>query len=165
MTASTITIVTKNTPQSYTGGTTAAAKGTVLSVVEVDSNFINLKEGIIVLEAELAATDTSIRSYVNTNFIQSFSPVFYGVPISPDPGISGSSSQVQTIGGVNLLVSPLSSIVNSPTTGNLALSSQLSAKANINSPQFTGVPQLTGTLYNFSNYDANNNYIPKVALR
>jgi len=162
MTASTITIVTKNTPQSYTGGTTAAAKGTVLSVVEVDSNFINLKEGIIVLEAELASTDASIRSYVNTNFIQSFSPVFYGVPTSPDPGATGTSSQVQTVGGVNLLVSPLSSIVNSPTTGNIALSSQLSAKANINSPQFTGVPQLTGSLYNFSNYDANNNYIPKV---
>jgi len=152
MTASTITIVTKNTPQSYTGGTTAAAKGTVLSVVEVDSNFINLKEGIIVLEAELAvleadlaATDASIRSYVNTNFIQAFSPVFYGVPISPDPGASGSSSQVQTIGGVNLLLSPISSIINSPTTGNVALSSQLSAKANINSPQFKGVPQIKGT--------------------
>ena len=42
MTASSITIVTKNTPQSYTGGTSAAAKGNVLSVLEVDSNFINI---------------------------------------------------------------------------------------------------------------------------
>jgi len=94
MTASTITIVTKNTPQSYTGGTTAAAKGTVLSVVEVDSNFINLKEGIIVLEAELAvleadlaATDASIRSYVNTNFIQAFSPVFMVFQYPQTPGL------------------------------------------------------------------------------
>ena len=53
MTASSITIVTKSTPQSYTGGTSATAKGTVLSVLEVDSNFINLKEGLINVEQTL----------------------------------------------------------------------------------------------------------------
>ena len=162
MTASTITIVTKNTPQSYTGGTSAVAKGTALSVLEVDSNFINLKEGIIVLEAELASTDTSIRSYVNTNFIQSFSPSFQGVPTAPNPVGTAGLSQLQTVDGVDHLVSPIDAIVNSPTIGNTNLSNQLTNKANINSPQFTGIPQLTGTLYNFSNYDSNNNYIPKV---
>ena len=91
MTASTITIVTKNTPQSYTGGTTTAAKGTALSVFEVDSNFINLKEGIIQVETDLATTDTSIRSYINSNFVQAFSPAFTGTPTAPNPGGTGAS--------------------------------------------------------------------------
>ena len=162
MTASTITIVTKNTPQSYTGGTSSAAKGTVLSVLEVDSNFINLKEGIIVLEAALATTDTNLRSYVNTNFVQSFSPSFQGAPTAPNPVGTAGLSRLQTVDGVDHLIDPINAIVNSPTIGNTNLSNQLLNKANINSPQFTGIPQLTGALYNFSNYDSNNNYIPKV---
>ena len=64
MTASTITIVTKNTPQSYTGGTTAAAKGTALSVFEVDSNFINLKEGIIQVETDLANWGALLKKHL-----------------------------------------------------------------------------------------------------
>jgi len=161
MTASTITIVTKNTPQSYTGGTTAAAKGTALSVFEVDSNFINLKEGIIQVEADLASTDTSIRSYINSNFIQSFSPVFTGTPTAPNPGGTG-ASQLQTVDAVNDLLSPITSTVNSATIGNQALANSINLKADLNSPLFTGYPRLTGTSYNFTTWDPVNQYLAPV---
>lgn len=153
MTASNITIVTKNTPQSYTGGTSAAAKGTVLSVLEVDSNFINLKEGIIVLEADLASTDANLRSYVNTNFIQSFSPALTGVPTAPNPVGTAGISQIQTVDGVDHLIDPIDAIVNSPTIGNQSLTTAINLKASLSSPQFTGFPRLTGSSYVFSTWD------------
>ena len=162
MTASTITIVTKNTPQSYTGGTSTAAKGTALSVLEVDSNFINLKEGIIVLEADLAATDTNIRSYVNTNFIQSFSPALIGVPTAPNPVGTAGTSQIQTVDGVAHLINPIDSIVNSPTIGNQTLTTAINLKANLSSPQFTGFPRLTGSSYAFSTWDTVAQYLASV---
>ena len=161
MTASTITIVTKNTPQSYTGGTTSAAKGTALSVLEVDSNFINLKEGLINLETSLATTDASIRSYVNTNFVQSFSPVFTGTPTAPNPGGTG-ASQLQTVTAVNDLLTPISTTINSPTIGNQALAGAINLKADLNSPQFIGFPRLTGTSYVFSTWDAVDEYLATV---
>jgi len=161
MTASTITIVTKNTPQSYTGGTTAAAKGTALSVFEVDSNFINLKEGIIQVETDLANTDASIRSYINSNFVQSFSPAFTGTPTAPNPGGTG-ASQLQTVTAVNDLLSPITSTVNSATIGNQALANSINLKADLNSPLFTGYPRLTGTSYNFTTWDPVNQYLAPV---
>ena len=179
MSASSITIVTKNTSQSYTGGITVSAKGTALSVLEVDSNFINLKEGIITLEGTVNSNYShftseitnvtnyvnteiaTLTSYVNTNFVNSTSPSLSGVPTSPDPGGSG-SSQIQTVGGVNLVVNPISAIVNDSSTGNAALYNLLTDKAPLASPQLTGFPRLTGSSYNFSTWDGVTQYLAPV---
>ena len=179
MPASSITIVTKDTAQSYLGGSTAAAKGTALSVLEVDSNFINLKEGILVLENTvnvnfnnfnsqitnvtnyIDAEIATLTTYVNSNFVNSTSPSLTGVPTSSDPGGSG-SSQIQTVGGVNLVVSPISAIVNDSSTGNAALYSLLNTKAPLASPQLTGFPRLTGSSYDFSTWDGVTQYLAPV---
>jgi hypothetical protein len=155
MTASSITIVTKNTSQSYTGGTSAAAKGTVLSVLEVDSNFINLKEGIINVE-------TDLTTYVNSTFIKALNANLTGIPTAPTPGEGAGNFQIQTVGGVSALVSPISTLVNSGSTGNLALQSFISFKAPLASPAFTGFPQLSGATYNFASWDAATSYLATV---
>ena len=155
MTASSITIVTKNTSQSYTGGTSAAAKGTVLSVLEVDSNFINLKEGIINVE-------TDLTTYVNSTFITALNANLIGTPTAPTPGAGAGNFQIQTVGGVSALVTPISTLVNSAQTGNLALQSLINFKAPLASPAFTGFPQLSGATYNFTGWDAATSYLATV---
>jgi hypothetical protein len=154
MTASSITIVTKNTPQSYTGGTSAAAKGNVLSVLEVDSNFINLKEGLINVETDLTA-------YVNATFISANSPALTGTPTAPTPG-GASNSQIQTVDGVNTLISPIDTLVNGPSYGNVALGLSVANKASVASPQLTGFPKLIGSTYNFTTWDATSTYLTTV---
>jgi hypothetical protein len=154
MTASSITIVTKNTPQSYTGGTSAAAKGNVLSVLEVDSNFINLKEGLINVETDLTA-------YVNATFISANSPNLTGIPTAPTPG-GASNSQIQTVDGVNTLISPIETLVNGPSYGNIALGLSVISKAPVASPQLTGFPKLIGSTYNFTAWDATSTYLATV---
>ena len=172
MAASSITIVTKDTAQNYLGGATASAKGTVLTVLEVDSNFINLKEGIIVLEntvtanynhftSEINTLDTDLREYVDDNFVAAFNAVLTGTPRAPTPGGS-TSSPIQTVDGVTALINPISSLVNSPTTGNLALQSFLNLKADLSSPSLTGFPRLTGSSYNFSTWDGVTQYLAPV---
>ena len=154
MTASSITIVTKSTPQSYTGGTSATAKGNVLSVLEVDSNFINLKEGLINVETDLTA-------YVNATFISANSPNLTGTPTAPTPG-GASNSQIQTVDGVNALISPIDTLVNGPSYGNIALSLSVANKAPTASPQLTGFPKLIGSTYNFTTWDATSTYLATV---
>ena len=155
MTASSITIVTKSAPESYTGGTSAAAKGTVLSVLEVDSNFINLKEGIINVE-------TDLTTYVNSTFITALNANLTGIPTAPTPGAGAGNFQIQTVGGVSALVTPISTLVNSSQTGNLALQSFINFKAPLASPAFTGFPQLSGATYNFASWDAATSYLSTV---
>ena len=154
MTASSITIVTKSTPQSYTGGTSATAKGNVLSVLEVDSNFINLKEGLINVETDLTA-------YVNATFVSANSPNLTGTPTAPTPG-GASNSQIQTVDGVNALLSPIDTLVNGPSYGNIALSLSVANKAPTASPQLTGFPKLIGSTYNFTTWDATSTYLATV---
>jgi hypothetical protein len=58
--ADSIVIVTKRTEQVYDGGTTVPAKGTVLSINEIDGNFINLKQGMLDLEAYVGTIEDGV---------------------------------------------------------------------------------------------------------
>ena len=68
MSASDIIIVTLGLQQEYLGAPAVAAKGFALTVREVDSNFFNLKQGVIDLDLSKAPLA---------------SPTFTGVPTAP----------------------------------------------------------------------------------
>ena len=85
-------------------------------------------------------TSTAFRGKINgttgtSNLVFSDSPTFVGTPVAPDYSGSG-SSQLATINFVN------TSLANfTPTTGDgTSLGTLLNAKANVNSPIFTGTP-------------------------
>ena len=148
MSADDITIVTKNTPQVYTNGTDVSEKGTVLNVAEIDSNFINLKQGILdveslvnssVEELELAAQDKADLE----------SPVFTGTPVAPTAATGTSTTQIATTQFVINNLLPTKNKVESNDWGNIALYNSIANLAPLNSPAFTGRPNLAGTTYDF----------------
>ena len=54
MSASNITIVTKSTSFTFSDNSTHTAKGSALNVLELDTNFLNIKQGLITLESNSA---------------------------------------------------------------------------------------------------------------
>ena len=138
MAASNIVIVTKNTDQSYTqgGNTVSSTLGVnrLLSVLEVDTNFINLKQGLINLEYTAAPKD---------------SPVFTGTPTAPTAGTGTSTTQIATtafvVNEISTEVTPIDNIVNSSIIGNSALNTKIALKANLSGPTaFSGTTRITG---------------------
>lgn len=138
MAASNIVIVTKNTDQSYTqgGNTVSSTLGVnrLLSVLEVDTNFINLKQGLINLEYTAAPKD---------------SPVFTGTPTAPTAGTGTSTTQIATtafvVNEISTEITPIDNIVNSSIIGNSALNTKIALKANLSGPTaFSGTTRITG---------------------
>ena len=138
MAASNIVIVTKDTAQAYTqGGNTvssASPVGRLLSVPEVDTNFINLKQGLVDLEYTSATKD---------------SPIFTGTPTAPTAGVGTSNNQIATtqfvITELATEIGPIETTVNSSVIGNQALNNKLSTKANLSGgANFSGTLRISG---------------------
>ena len=138
MAASNIVIVTKNTAQAYTqGGNTvssASPAGRLLSVLEVDTNFINLKQGLVDLEYTSATKD---------------SPVFTGTPTAPTAGVGTNNSQLATtqfvVTELAAELGPIETTVNSSIIGNQALNNKISTKANLSGgANFSGTLRISG---------------------
>lgn len=153
MSASNITIVTKSTSFTFSDNSTHTAKGSALNVLELDTNFLNIKQGLITLESNSATLA---------------SPALTGTPTAPNPGGSG-TSQITTVDAVNTLVTPISNLTSSATQGNVALANSIAnltaTKANLAGPQFTAAPQLaTAANYNFSTWVGNPTYLASVTF-
>jgi hypothetical protein len=138
MAASNIVIVTKNTAQAYTqGGNTVSSSspaGRLLSVLEVDTNFINLKQGLVDLEYTSATKD---------------SPIFTGTPTAPTAGVGTSNNQIATtqfvVTELATEIGPIETTVNSSVIGNQALNNKISTKANLSGgANFSGTLRISG---------------------
>ena len=119
MSAQNIVIVSKDTTDVSTG---TSPVNRLLSVTEVDTNFINLKQGIIDLE-----------SYSNTTFAPLDGPTFINtsgnatyqnaIPTSDD------SFQIANTQFVQNVTAPITSTINDNIIGNSALKTEINTKA------------------------------------
>jgi hypothetical protein len=161
MSASDIIIVTLGLQQEYLGAPAVAAKGFALTVREVDSNFFNLKQGVIDLDLSKAPLA---------------SPTFTGVPTAPTPSTGTNTTQLATtafvqtgLNNLNTSISNQFSAVNEESSDLSALINTLTEeKAPINSPIFTGTVFFGNTalyqlLPSFSSTDSSNNAVPSVS--
>lgn len=132
MSAQNIVIVSKDTTDLATGTTPV---NRLLSVTEVDTNFINLKQGIIDLE-----------SYVNSDFAPLNSPNLTGtatynaaIPTTDD------SIQIANTAFVQDIAAPINAIINSNLIGNSVLYNLVNTKAQLSGGNaFSGSQLLTG---------------------
>ena len=147
MAADNIVIVTKDTFQNYNPGTTVAAVDRILSVTEVDTNFINLKQGIIDLEALVAPKA---------------SPTFTGTPAAPTAASGTSTTQIATTAFVTDALTSTKNKVFDSTVGNDALAASIGNFAGLASPAFTGQPTIAAAGYTFSTYNSNVTYVAPV---
>ena len=161
MSASDIIIVTLGLQQEYLGAPAVAAKGFALTVREVDSNFFNLKQGVI--DLDLSKSPLA-------------SPTFTGVPTAPTPSTGTNTTQLATtafvqtgLNNLNTSISNQFSAVNEESSDLSALINTLTEeKAPINSPIFTGTVFFGNTalyqlLPSFSSTDSSNNAVPSVS--
>ena len=143
MAAIDIAIVTKGTNQTYSaGGSTIGGAGSVnrlLSVSEVDANFINLKQGVVDLEYTASTTYAPLSSPALTG--TGGNPATYSRTIP-----TGTSSfEIATTSFVQQELGPTANIVSDVNVGNQALNTKISLKANLNGPTtFTGALRLSG---------------------
>ena len=137
MSAQNIVIVSKDTTDVSTG---TSPVNRLLSVTEVDTNFINLKQGIIDLE-----------SYSNTSFAPLDGPTFtntggnatYQVAIPTTDG----SFQIANTQFVQDKISPLTATINDAIIGNSALKTEINTKARLaGGNNFSGTQLLTGAV-------------------
>ena len=137
MSAQNIVIVSKDTTDVSTG---TSPVNRLLSVTEVDTNFINLKQGIIDLE-----------SYSNTTFAPLDGPTFINtsgnatyqnaIPTSDD------SFQIANTQFVQNVIAPITSTINDNIIGNSALKAEINTKAKLSGGNnFTGTQLLTGAV-------------------
>jgi len=137
MSAQNIVIVSKDTTDVSTG---TSPVNRLLSVTEVDTNFINLKQGIIDLE-----------SYSNTTFAPLDGPTFINtsgnatyqnaIPTSDD------SFQIANTQFVQNVTAPITSTINDNIIGNSALKAEINTKAKLSGGNnFTGTQLLTGAV-------------------
>ena len=143
MAAIDIAIVTKGTNQTYSaGGSTIGGAGSVnrlLSVSEVDANFINLKQGVVDLEYTASTTYAPLSSPALTG--TGGNPATYSRTIPTGT----STSEIATTAFVQQELGPTSSLVSDVNLGNQALNTKISLKANLNGPTtFTGAVRLSG---------------------
>ena len=161
MSASDIIIVTLGLQQEYLGAPAVAAKGFALTVREVDSNFFNLKQGVIDLDLSKAPLA---------------SPTFTGVPTAPTASTGTNTTQLATtafvqtgLNNLNTSISNQFSAVNEESSDLTALINTLTEeKAPISSPIFTGTVFFGNTalyqlLPSFSSTDSSNNAVPSVS--
>ena len=143
MAAIDIAIVTKGTNQTYSaGGSTiggASSVNRLLSVSEVDANFINLKQGVVNLEYTASTTYAPLSSPALTG--TGGNPATYSRTIP-----TGTSTfEIATTSFVQQELGPTATIVSDINVGNQALNTKISLKANLNGPTtFTGAVRLTG---------------------
>ena len=143
MAAIDIAIVTKGTNQTYSaGGSTIGGAGSVnrlLSVSEVDANFINLKQGVVDLEYTASITYAPLSSPALTG--TGGNPATYSRTIPTGT----STSEIATTAFVQQELGPTASLVSDVNVGNQALNTKISLKANLNGPTtFTGAVRLSG---------------------
>ena len=131
-----IVILTKDTAQSYSDGSSSNAVNRLLSVLEVDTNFINLKEAIIQFEqyasatlAPLAAPSLTGNATLNRTIAAS------------DDSISIANTQF-----VQDVVAPILSVQNDSQLGNAALFADLATKADLSASNTFTVPQYIQSL-------------------
>jgi hypothetical protein len=143
MAAIDIAIVTKGTNQTYSaGGSTiggASSVNRLLSVSEVDANFINLKQGVVNLEYTASTTYAPLSSPALTG--TGGNPATYSRTIP-----TGTSTfEIATTSFVQQELGPTATIVSDINVGNQALNTKISLKANLNGPTtFTGAVRLSG---------------------
>jgi hypothetical protein len=161
MSASDIIIVTKSVEQEYIGAPVVSAKGFALTVREVDSNFINLKQGAINLELSKASLD---------------SPSFTGVPTAPTAFLGTNTTQIATTSFVQTGLTNLNTTISNQFSALNEETSDLSAqidilteeKAPLLSPTFRGAIFFANTpLYeispSFATLDGSNNALASVS--
>ena len=143
MAAIDIAIVTKGTNQTYSaGGSTiggASSVNRLLSVSEVDANFINLKQGVVNLEYTASTTYAPLSSPALTG--TGGNPATYSRTIP-----TGTSTfEIATTSFVQQELGPTATIVSDTNVGNQVLNTKISLKANLNGPTtFTGAVRLSG---------------------
>ena len=132
MSAQNIVIVSKDTTDLATGTTPV---NRLLSVTEVDTNFINLKQGIIDLE-----------SYVNSDFAPLNSPNLTGIATyNTAISTTDDSFQIANTAFVQDIAAPINAIINSSQIGNSVLYGLVSTKAQLSGGNsFSGSQLLTG---------------------
>jgi len=132
MSAQNIVIVSKDTTDLATGTTPV---NRLLSVTEVDTNFINLKQGIIDLE-----------SYVNSDFAPLNSPNLTGTATyNTAISTTDDSFQIANTAFVQDIAAPINAIINSSQIGNSVLYNLVNTKAQLSGGNsFSGSQLLTG---------------------
>ena len=137
MSAQNIVIVSKDITDLATG---TVPVNRLLSVTEVDNNFINLKQGVIDLE-----------SYSNTSFAPLDGPTLtntggnatYQVAIPT----TDASFQIANTQFVENKISPLTATINDAIIGNSALKTEINTKARLaGGNNFSGTQLLTGAV-------------------
>ena len=136
MSAQNIVIVSKDTTDLATG---TVPVNRLLSVTEVDTNFINLKQGVIDLE-----------SYSNNTFAPLNSPDLAGTATDPATyqysiAITDDSFQIANTAFVQDVVSPINAVINSSQIGNSVLYNLVNGKAQLSGGNlFSGTQLFTG---------------------